>query len=203
MRSMFCSTIKTVRPRWRLSPTMISPISSTMLGCTPSLGSSSSTRSGELTSARAIASISCCPPLSLPLLEERKEAVDGTEVGLRAARIDEGAHLEIVEHRHVREDFAPLWNIADAATRTQIRALTRDIFAAEEDSAGARRQQPYQRSHQCGLADAVPAQYADHFAAMNVDADPLQDIARGVAGAQLCGGKDFACAPAHRHARPR
>ena len=62
----FCSTRSTVTPRSRLMRTMMSKISFTSLGASPSEGSSRSIIAGRVMRARLIASICCSPPDSWP-----------------------------------------------------------------------------------------------------------------------------------------
>ena len=66
MNSIFCSTKMMVRPFLRLSVFRISPISSTIEGWMPSVGSSSKIRSGSEIKHRARARICCSPPDSVP-----------------------------------------------------------------------------------------------------------------------------------------
>ena len=62
----FCSTSRMVTPRSRLIRTMISKISFTSLGASPSEGSSRSIIFGLAINARAMVSICCSPPESWP-----------------------------------------------------------------------------------------------------------------------------------------
>src|SRR5439155_29973 len=64
-RSPFCSTMWTVRSRFR-SSLIFSRISDTSLGASPRLGSSSTRIEGVDMRARPIATICCSPPLSRP-----------------------------------------------------------------------------------------------------------------------------------------
>src|SRR5439155_26949871 len=61
-------------------------------------------------------------------------------------------------------DFAPLWNIGDAAARPLAGTEPRDISAIEHDAAFADRLLPGQRIEEARLADAVATQHAGHFA---------------------------------------
>src|SRR6185295_11639475 len=66
-RCAFCSTRRIVTPCLLISCTMLK-IVSTMVGARPSDGSSSSKSRGRAISARAIASICCSPPESVPAI---------------------------------------------------------------------------------------------------------------------------------------
>ena len=88
----------------------------------------------------------------------------------------------------MREDFAPLRHVADAARGAAIGGLPRYVLAAIENGAAAHREETDQRAHQRALADAVAAKHADDLAGADFDADVLQHVAGGVARAQAGGG---------------
>ena len=100
---------------WRLSSASVAKICLTMSGASPSDGSSSMSSFGRLISARAMASICCSPPESVPprcvepLLETRKERRDALEILVEVRLpVDGRAHLQVLEHRHALEDAPPL-----------------------------------------------------------------------------------------------
>ena len=64
---------------------------------------------------------------------------------------------------------------------------------AEADAAGACRQQADESAHQRGLADAVAPEHANDLAGVDVNADALQHVARGIAGTKPIGRRSLAC----------
>ena len=72
----FCSTSRIATPS-RCSTSMISRICDTMRGISPSVGSSSRMIFGSSIIARAIASICCSPPDSVPPAWLRRSASTG------------------------------------------------------------------------------------------------------------------------------
>ena len=68
----FCSTTRTARPSFSFSSPRIAKISRTTSGARPSEGSSRSSSLGRAISARAIASICCSPPESVPACWSRR-----------------------------------------------------------------------------------------------------------------------------------
>ena len=101
---------------------MISKIRSTKIGASPSDGSSRSSSFGRAISARPIAHICCSPPdmvpafWSLALVQSREELEDVLHVGADAGAVGalERAHLEVLGHRHAREEPPPLRRLRDA-----------------------------------------------------------------------------------------
>ena len=90
-----------------LISTMMRKISSTRMGLSPIDGSSRSSRVGLLMRPRAVASICCSPPESVPpycpaaLLEPREALVDALEglLDLRGVAARVGAHHEVLPAR--------------------------------------------------------------------------------------------------------
>ena len=76
-RSRFCSTISIDRPSLARNAASVAPISCTIEGWMPSLGSSSSSSQGPGTSARASARICCSPPESAPPRRSSRRASRG------------------------------------------------------------------------------------------------------------------------------
>ena len=101
---------------------MISKLRSTRIGARPIEGSSISISLGRDISARAIATICCSPPESVPgelrapLVADGEDRVDALEVLLRAAAVQVRAELEVLEHGHRGEQPAVLRHDRDAAT---------------------------------------------------------------------------------------
>ena len=82
-RRAFCSTSNIVVPM-APRPAMISKISETRIGASPRLGSSRSSRRGRLMSARAMASICCSPPESVPADCLRRSERRGNNSNMRS-----------------------------------------------------------------------------------------------------------------------
>ena len=101
---------------------MISKMFFTKSGERPSDGSSSSSSLGLAMSPRAdgqhllLAARQGAAQLLLALLQAREEGEDPLDVPLpvRAGALDEGAHPEVLEDGHLREDLAPLRDLDDA-----------------------------------------------------------------------------------------
>ena len=100
---------------------MASKICLTISGARPSDGSSSSSSFGRAISARPIDSICCSPPDSVPprcvdaLLEPREQREDLLDVLVEIFQVVEaGAHLQVFQHRHAREDAAAFRRLRDA-----------------------------------------------------------------------------------------
>ena len=104
---VFCSTSSTVVPARLISATM-SKISCTIMGASPSDGSSSMRRRGRAISARPMASICCSPPDMVPgglaraLAPARGKSAKHALQALapvRAGRAGVGAQLEVLAAR--------------------------------------------------------------------------------------------------------
>ena len=107
---------------------MLSKICFTMSGARPSDGSSSRSRRGRAISARAIDSICCSPPESVPprwlqaLLQAREEREDALGILVEMFQpVERGAHLQVFQHRHAREDAPPLRRLRDPHPRDLVR----------------------------------------------------------------------------------
>src|SRR4051812_37549652 len=73
----FCSAISTVRPYWSFSSLILVIVCDTRIGARPTEGSSTSKSLGADISARAMASICCCPPDIEPASWRRRSASTG------------------------------------------------------------------------------------------------------------------------------
>ena len=122
-------------------------MSCTISGDRPSDGSSSSSSRGRAISARAIATICCWPPDSVPagrveLRPQRREQRERRAPATRARRAcaprQEAAELEVLEHASCREQRRPSGTIAMPCGAEAVRRQARDVAAVELDGARAR-----------------------------------------------------------------
>ena len=152
-----------------------------MSGASPSDGSSSRSRRGRAISARAIDSICCSPPESVPPRWCRRSLRRGKSVKTRSASsskcfeiVERRAHLQIFEHRHAREDAAPLRRLRDPHARDLVRRHAGDVAPVIDDRAVARLRIAADRHHQRRLAGAVGADQRDDLAVEDIEVDAAQ-----------------------------
>ena len=132
-KGSFCSTSSTAIPS-SFSFMMTSPISCTMLGWMPSLGSSRMSSLGSLASARPMASCCCWPPDRSPPRRPSIFFSTGNSVkillGQRARRpCAARPDAQVLLDGEVGEDLAPLRHVADAEARALLRASARPALA--------------------------------------------------------------------------
>ena len=121
-------------PCWLIS-VMSEKICCTRMGARPSDGSSSSSRRGRDMSARPMASICCSPPDSeppfwrqaLPQPREQHQRLLHVLGALRGGA-REATHLEVLEHRHPREDPATFRRMADARADQRVGRRVGDVL---------------------------------------------------------------------------
>ena len=125
--------------------------------------------------------------LMLTCLEQRKQRVDMLQILGEMRRIvgDDGAHLEILQHRHAREDAAALRRLHDAEPGHFMRGHGGNIAALEQDVAVSCARTTEDRHHQRCLAGAVAADQRDDLALFDVEIDAVQDRQHAVAGGHL------------------
>ena len=122
----------------------VSRISAIIDGCSPSVGSSSSSTFGRVQSARPIASICCSPPdsvpddLAQPLAQPREERQHPL-AGPRAVLARHQPDLEVLGDRQLGEEPPALRHPGDAAPRHLVRRQAVEPGGAEPDRAGGRR----------------------------------------------------------------
>src|SRR5256885_15672914 len=104
------------------------------------------------------------PPLAFG--EPREERIIALEVvlQLRAVASLEGAHLEVFEHRHAREELAPLRRLRDSHPHDVVRRLMRDVLPVEMNRAVSRMIESVDRAQRRCLSSAVRANQRDDFA---------------------------------------
>src|SRR4029077_7839578 len=97
--------------------------------------------------------------LLLSFREPGKQRVDPFEVAaeLRAVTALEGAHLEVLEPGHAREELAALGRLRDAEPNDVVRRLAGDVLATEHDRAAPRMVEPVDRAEHRRLSGAVRA----------------------------------------------
>src|SRR5262249_49317743 len=109
--------------------------------------------------------------------EPREEAEDAVDVVLA---LDRGAvlagiraHLEVLEHRHAREDAAALWRLADAELDPAVGRQLRDVLAVEEDVSRRDRPDAGDRLQSGRLAGAIGADQRDNLARVDREGQAL------------------------------
>ena len=135
----------------------------TMIGARPSVGSSSSSSRGLITSARPIASICCSPPDSVPpgLRRRSFEAREHPYTRSRRPRSGPRHGGEVLLHGQRPEDVALLRHPADAGAARVSRRQRADARGRPSAiDAGEAARDADQGVDQRGLADAVAAQQA-------------------------------------------
>ena len=175
--SAFCSTSRTVVPCSLISR-IVWKTCWTRIGERPSDGSSRSRRRGADISARPIASICCSPPDSVPpswwvrSRSRGKRSITRSTSGLdRLLVAGEGAHLEVLEDGHPREDPASLGGVADADHDELVGSGPRDVLALEDDVATARVEQAADRLEGRRLAGAVRPDQGHDLALLDRERD--------------------------------
>ena len=101
-----------------------------------------------------------------------------------------GAHLEVLQHRHLGKDDAALRDVGQAARQHLIGPEARDVLAVEHDAAAGRVHEAHHGLEGGGLARAVGADDADDLAAAHVERDVMQDVDLAVPGGQMLRGED-------------
>jgi hypothetical protein len=171
----------------RIAPNM----SSTIIGDRPSDGSSSSSRRGRAIIARAIATICCWPPDSSPAGLELSFSIGNNAQRLlerlapaRLGGRQVAAELEVLEHRHLREEAAALGHDGDAGAQ-YVRRQRLQLGTVHRDHARPRAQDAGDRVDQRGLAGAVRADDAEQLPARDVQRPRPTAPRRAVGGLQV------------------
>src|SRR5581483_1617405 len=116
------------------------------------------------------------------LVEEGEERVHALEVLLRAAAAEVRAHLEVLEHRHRREQAPVLGHDRHPASDPVARRPARHVLAAEDDAPRARPDDAEDRLQRRRLARRVAAEEADELAGPDLEPEVLEDVDRPVEG---------------------
>ena len=147
-------------------------------------------------SPRAIASICCSPPESVPASCVRRSARRGKTL---VHRIDGVVDLRALQPGHrageaqglldaeVREDAATLGDVDDALAGDLLRRPALERAAVELDVAREQRQHPRQRAQRRRLAGAVRAEQGDDLALAHLEVDVEHDRQPAVPGADPAG----------------
>jgi hypothetical protein len=131
-----------------------------------------------------MASICCSPPDSVaqPFLEAGKQRQHDVQiVGELAGIGDDGAHLQVFEDRHPREDAPAFRRMGNAAADDLKGRQPGDVVAVEMDGPGARLGPAAQGHQQGGLACAVGPDQGDDLAGRNVQIDAVQSLDAAIA----------------------
>src|SRR3954469_3542211 len=114
--------------------------------------------------------------LRAAFVEEREELVDTVVVLLRAAAVQVGAHLQVLEHRHGPEEAAILRHDRHPLADPVARGALRDVLAAEANRAVPRLHDPEDRLQRRRLAGRVSAEEADELAGADVKRQSLENV---------------------------
>jgi hypothetical protein len=103
-----------------------------------------------------------------------------------------GAHLEVLQHRHLGKDDAALRHVGQAAVEHLIRPEPGDVLTVEAHPAAGRPEEAHDGLEGGRLAGAVGADHAHHLSRAHLDRHVVEDrhlaVARGDAlGAQQHG----------------
>src|SRR6185312_15627713 len=90
--------------------------------------------------------------------------------------------LQVLEHRHAREDAPALRHLRYAATNDLVGRQLGDVLAVEPDRARARARIAAYRHQQGRLAGAVGADQGDDLALGDVEVDAVQRLDGAVEG---------------------
>ncbi len=162
----------------------ISKIFSTKIGASPIDGSSRSSSLGRAISARPMAHICCSPPDIVPAFCARRSCRRGKSSKTRSmsalkfslSRALEGAHLEVLRHRHAREQPPPLRALRDAALDDRVRRRVGDVAALEADRALPRPVEAVDGAQGRRLAGAVRADQGHDLAGADAQRDALERV---------------------------
>src|SRR5581483_4326821 len=142
-----------------------------------------------------------------PLVQQREQLVDAVEVLLVAAAAQVGAHLQVLEHRHRREQTPVLRHDRDPAGDPVARRPARHVLPAQPHRSAPRPHDAQDRLQRRRLARGVAAEQADELPLVDVDREALQDVDLAVVGVdrveleQGLGGRHFfAISPRPRYA---
>jgi hypothetical protein len=138
--------------------------------------------------------------LTLALAQPREQREDALDVvadaGAVAAR--ERAHLEVLAHRHPREDPPALGRLGDAQGSDLVPGEAGDLDALEADVARPGRHDAGDRSQRRGLPRAVGADQRHDLAVADLERDALERLDRPVVRVDVLDAQQHVVAVARR-----
>ena len=163
-------------------------VRSTIVGASPSESSSAISSFGASTNTRAIASIRCSPPDSVPATWSRRSSRRGnsSKASSRPARHALAAadpvdrQDEVLLDRECAEHRATLRSVGDAGAGELVRRLAGQVDAVDADRAGRRGDQPGCDTRDRRLAGAVRADEGDRFSRFDRERHVEQGAERAV-----------------------
>ena len=110
--------------------------------------------------------------------QSREEVEHAVHIRLELAPVLplERTHLEVLGHRHAREELSPLRRLRDAELHDLMRRIVRDVPSAKRDGSAARMIEPVDRAQRRRLAGAVRADQGHDLALVDVEGDSLQRL---------------------------
>src|ERR687887_170888 len=137
-------------------------------------------RSRSPSSARVRAFRTQYPGAEVRLLEILVDRLAVAAVGAL-----EGAHLEVLEHAHAREQPPAFRRLGDAPLDDVVGGGMRDVAALEANPSAPRAVEPVDRAERRRLAGAVRADQRHDLARLDLDRDALQRLDRAVVGVHI------------------
>src|SRR4029077_1411683 len=115
--------------------------------------------------------------LSLALPEDRKQRKGTREILLEPSRIgNRRADLEVLEHRHAREDPPTLGDLRDAKPHDFERRQPGDVAPFEPDLPAGRSRQAAKRHQQGRFAGPIGADQRHYLAGTDFEIDPSERL---------------------------
>src|SRR5919201_2064443 len=132
--------------------------------------------------------------LRAALVEQREERVDALEVLLAAlpVLVQVRPHLEVLEHRHRREQAPVLGDDRHPACDSVARTAFGDVLPVELHCAGARTNKSEDRLQRRRLARRVAAEQRDELALTHLEVDVLENVDLAVVGVDLAKAEERA-----------
>ena len=96
----------------------------------------------------------------------------------------EGPHLEVLDHRHPREESPAFRTLSDPVLDDRVRCRVRDVVTLEADRALARTVQAVDRAQRRRLPGAVRSDERDDLTRAHTQRDALERVNRAVVHVQ-------------------
>ena len=154
---------------------------------------------GSSIMARAMASICCSPPDSVPPglvapLGQQREVLEHLVQQLLLARLADAGAVEagaqVLHDGEQLEDAAVLGHVGDAEPGDLVGGHAGDRLAFEQHLALARADEAHDGLERRALADAVAAEQAHHLAPPHRQRHAVQDVALAVEGVDVLDGDE-------------